>query len=275
MLQKLREAALAYQIERQWSKDKILTNYLNNIYFGNGAYGVEAAAKTYFGWNHPGCGDPDDRCAEVVEPQEAAMLAGADLLADRLRPGDEPQRREGAAQRRAREDARPGRARGAATRTSRPCRLTGPDGARSAADRGVGGPVLHRLAAPAGRRQVRRADRRSAAGCRSSRRSTSTSRTPPSRLVSDRLSGLGPTAAVVVIDNGSGEVLAMVGGQDFASSPFNLATNGQRQPGSSFKPFTLVTALKEGHSPDEVFESAPQSLPFEAKVIGKNGKRRP
>ena len=49
MLQKLREAALAYQIERQWSKDKILTNYLNNIYFGNGAYGIEAAARTYFG----------------------------------------------------------------------------------------------------------------------------------------------------------------------------------------------------------------------------------
>ncbi len=48
VLQKLREAALAYQIERQWSKDRILTNYLNNIYFGNGAYGVEAAARTYF-----------------------------------------------------------------------------------------------------------------------------------------------------------------------------------------------------------------------------------
>ena len=94
------------------------------------------------------------------------------------------------------------------------------------------------------------------------------------QIVSDRLSGLGPTAAVVVIDNGSGEVLAMVGGQDFASSPFNLATNGQRQPGSSFKPFTLVTALKEGHSPDEVFESAPQSIPFEAKMIGKNGDEK-
>ena len=66
VLQKLREAALAYQIERQWSKDKILTNYLNNIYFGNGAYGIEAAARTYFGWTHPGCGDPDDRCAAVL-----------------------------------------------------------------------------------------------------------------------------------------------------------------------------------------------------------------
>ena len=56
ILQKLREAALAYQLERQWSKDKILTEYLNSIYFGEGAYGIEAAARTYFGCDHPGCG---------------------------------------------------------------------------------------------------------------------------------------------------------------------------------------------------------------------------
>jgi penicillin-binding protein 1A len=79
---------------------------------------------------------------------------------------------------------------------------------------------------------------------------------------------------VVVLDNGSADVLAMVGGQDFDESPFNLATNGRRQPGSSFKPFTLVTALKEGHSPDEVYESAPQALPFEAKVTTKSGKKK-
>ncbi len=54
--------------------------------------------------------------------------------------------------------------------------------------------------------------------------------------------------------------------------PFNLATNGHRQPGSSFKPFTLVTALEQGHSPDEVFTSAPQQIPFRAKVPKKNGK---
>ena len=56
MFQKLRESALAYHLERQWSKDKILTEYLNEIYFGEGATGIEAAAKTYFSYNHPGCG---------------------------------------------------------------------------------------------------------------------------------------------------------------------------------------------------------------------------
>ena len=49
IFQKLREAALAYQLERNWSKDKIITEYLNSIYFGEGAYGIEAAARTYFG----------------------------------------------------------------------------------------------------------------------------------------------------------------------------------------------------------------------------------
>src|SRR3954452_19883524 len=53
VFEKLREAAAAYHLERQWSKDKILTHYLNTVYFGNGAYGIEAAARTYFGNAHP------------------------------------------------------------------------------------------------------------------------------------------------------------------------------------------------------------------------------
>ena len=66
----------------------------------------------------------------------------------------------------------------------------------------------------------------------------------------------------------------MVGGQDFDEAPFNLATNGQRQPGSSFKPFTLVTALSEGRDPSEVYESAPQELPFKTKITKENGKKK-
>ncbi len=49
VFQKLREAALAYHLERKWTKQKVLTQYLNSVYFGNGAYGVEAAVRTYFG----------------------------------------------------------------------------------------------------------------------------------------------------------------------------------------------------------------------------------
>ena len=59
----------------------------------------------------------------------------------------------------------------------------------------------------------------------------------------------GPRASLVAIDNHSGEVRAMVGGDDYNTTPFNLATQGQRQPGSAFKPFVLAEALKRGISP--------------------------
>jgi penicillin-binding protein 1A len=78
---------------------------------------------------------------------------------------------------------------------------------------------------------------------------------------------LPPTAAVVVLDNHNAGVKAMVGGPDFETKPFNLATLGHRQPGSSIKPFTLITALEEGISPYTTYESAPQEIPF-----GKNGE---
>ena len=73
MFQKLREAALAYQFTRRWSKERILRNYLNTIYFGNGAYGIESAARTYFAYNHDKC---EPECAQVLYPHEAALLAG-------------------------------------------------------------------------------------------------------------------------------------------------------------------------------------------------------
>ena len=63
----------------------------------------------------------------------------------------------------------------------------------------------------------------------------------------------------------------MVGGPDYQEAPFNLATNGHRQPGSAFKPFTLVTALEQGRSTSETFASAPQEIPYRTKVPKKNG----
>src|SRR3954468_10271512 len=77
VFQKLREAALAYQLTRAWSKERILRNYLNSIYFGNGAYGIESAARTYFQFNHDKCGEGSQpNCASVLLPHEAALLAG-------------------------------------------------------------------------------------------------------------------------------------------------------------------------------------------------------
>src|SRR4029453_3383268 len=78
VFQKMREAALAYHLTRKWPKSKILTQYLNSIYFGNGAYGVESAARTYFGNqpDHQGCGGPRNLCVRQLKPEEAALLAG-------------------------------------------------------------------------------------------------------------------------------------------------------------------------------------------------------
>ncbi len=273
VLQKLREAALAYQIERKWSKDKILTNYLNNIYFGNGAYGVESAAHTYFGTAHPGCGDDQNRCASVLLPQEAAMLAALISSPTGYDPATHPE----------------------AAKTQRNVVL------QKMRDQGVlevsdedfqtllssPVPTAKQIQQPTEnseapyftdwlRQQIvdkYGAGRTFGGGLQI----TSTLDLPlqqaADQAVASRVGGLGPTSAVVVLDNGSADVLAMVGGQNFDESAFNLATNGQRQPGSSFKPFTLVTALKEGYSPDKVYESAPQDLPFTTKITKKNGKR--
>src|SRR4051812_21040924 len=74
VFQKLREAALAYHLERKWTKQKVLTQYLNSVYFGNGAYGVEAAVRTYFGKETPAAAG--DIRARDVSPAQAALLAG-------------------------------------------------------------------------------------------------------------------------------------------------------------------------------------------------------
>jgi len=70
----------------------------------------------------------------------------------------------------------------------------------------------------------------------------------------------GPQAALVTINPSTGAVLAMVGGSNFHESQFNLAVQGERQPGSSFKPFVLATALKQGISPLTTFTSKPVSI---------------
>ncbi len=78
IFQKLRESAMAYHLTRKWTKEEILRNYLNTIYFGNGAYGIEAAARTYFQARHPGCDEKGEetKCAAQLLPHEAALLAG-------------------------------------------------------------------------------------------------------------------------------------------------------------------------------------------------------
>ena len=85
--------------------------------------------------------------------------------------------------------------------------------------------------------------------------STTSVRSPSDAAYTAAPSPDGPRASLVALDNDTGEVLAMVGGDDYATRPFNLATQGQRQPGSSFKPFILAEALTQGISADSTWAS--------------------
>jgi penicillin-binding protein 1A len=269
ILQKFREAAIAYHLEREWSKDKILTEYLNEIYFGEGATGIEAAARTYFGSSHPGCGQSDEAepCASQLLPWEAALLAGMisspSAYSPRTNPEAATERRNLVLQRMTEEGY-----------------LTDEEYAKYAALPVPGQkeitPPQENSAAPYFTSWLRQqlVDRYGAGEAfGGGLQITSTLDLDLQRqveaIVGSRLAGIEPTASVVVLDNDTAAVRAMVGGPNFQEAPFNLATNGQRQPGSSFKPFTLVTALEQGHSTAEVYTSAPQEIPFRARFEEK------
>jgi penicillin-binding protein 1A len=260
LFQKLREAALAYHLTRKWSKEKILRTYLNTIYFGNGAYGIESAARTYFGTVHPGCGeDGARRCASDLTPGQAAMLAGIvqnptgyDPIAH---PGAAKQRRDQVLSYmltqgflvRAQYDAAiqeplPTR------RTISPPKEDTPYAyftswiKQQVVDQLGGGQEGARLAFEGGLKVKTTLD---------------VEMQDAAQQAIDQWLPYkdGPRAALVAIDNRSGAVRAMVGGDDYSAAPFNLATQGQRQPGSSIKPFILARALADGVSPNSVWAS--------------------
>jgi penicillin-binding protein 1A len=265
IFEKFREAALAYRLERHWSKDKILTEYLNTIYFGEGAYGIEAAARTYFGNAHPGCGTATEPCASVLEPWEAATLAGIIASPSAYDPKIYPEN--------------------ALARRNLVLEKMYEQGYISQTQLEEG--TQQALPAPSDiepprldskapyftswlRQQL--VDRYGAAktffgGLKVKTTLDLRLQSAAEEAVNSYLGYLPPTASVVVLDNKNAGVKAMVGGPNFETKPFNLATLGHRQPGSSIKPFTLLTALEEGISPETVYESAPQEFHF-----GKNGR---
>ncbi len=158
VFQKLREAALAYHLTRRWSKEQILRNYLNSIYFGNGAYGIESAARTYFEFNHDRCGEQgaSRQCASVLLPHEAALLAGDGRLPERLRPGPASGRGQAPARPRAAADVRAGLSDARRCTTSAKAQAAADARRPHVPEGGHGLPVLHLLDQAAGRRPARR-----------------------------------------------------------------------------------------------------------------------
>jgi penicillin-binding protein 1A len=262
---KFREAALAYRLERHWSKDKILTEYLNTIYFGEGAYGIEAAARTYFGKAHPGCGTPNEPCASVLQPWEAATLAGViaspSAYDPKVYPENSLSRRNLVLERMYEQ----GYITHEQFEEGSEQALPPPDD--------IEPPTLDSRAPyfTAWLRQqlVERYGAAKAFFGGLKVKSTLDLRLQGAaeEAVNSYLGYSPATASVVVIDNRNAGIKAMVGGPNFATKPFNLATQGHRQPGSSIKPFILLTALEEGISPSTTYESAEQEFSY-----GKNGQ---
>ena len=247
---KVREAAYAWQLERSkaWPKKRILTEYLNTIYFGNGAYGVQQAALTYF---HHG--------ARYLTIPEAALLAGIPADPNRYDPVTNPQ----AALMRRELVLKAMLEQSMITQAqfveANAAKLPKPENVRLP---GTEGPAQHfvnyvkqQLIDEYGSAEV-------FGGGLKVRTTIDLKLQQKARdAISKWLTNPdGPSAALVAIDPRNGAVKAMVGGNNYRKSQFNLAVQGVRQPGSSFKPFVLATALREGISPATHFESKPQTI---------------
>jgi penicillin-binding protein 1A len=247
---KVREAALAWQLEQQWSKDRILTAYLNTIYFGNGAYGIQQAAKTYFGKN-----------ARDLELHEAALLAGLPADPSRYNPATNPR----VAKQRRRHVLslmlEQGRITQADYRRANRAELPPPESIRLPGDGG-------RARAPFFVNYVKDqlVDRYRAGGVFGGGARVTTTidlkLQEKARAAIERVlrNPEGPAAALVAIEPKTGAVKAMYGGRNFRESEFNLAAQAERQPGSAFKPIVLATAMRSGISPVTELESKKVSI---------------
>jgi penicillin-binding protein 1A len=241
---KIQEAILALWLERKYSKDQILELYLNRVYFGSGAYGVEAAAQKYFG-----------KSAKAVTLSEAAVLAGLMKSPTRLAPNHNLK---GAVERAAQvitAMAEQGHITEAMAKLalSNPAQVVREKGAGSinyAADY-----VMDMLD--------------DTVGAIDEDIVVTTSLDPKmqasaERALTDELNAKGTKygveqGAVVALDMDGG-VKALVGGRNYADSQFNRVIAAKRQPGSAFKPFVYLSALERGLTPDTVREDAPISV---------------
>jgi penicillin-binding protein 1A len=245
---KVREAALAWQLEQRWSKDRILTAYLNTIYFGNGAYGIQQAARVYFG-----------RSAKDLGLAQSALLAGIPANPTVYDPVTNPRKAEA----RRRQVLALMLEQGKITRRdferADAAPLPRPENVRLPGTRGPAPFFLNYVKDQLVEHY--RAGRVFGGGLEVTT-TIDLALQERAREAIDRVLGSpdGPAAALVAIDPRTGAVKAMFGGRDFSRSQFNLAAQAERQPGSAFKPVVLATAMREGISPVTELESKKVSI---------------
>lgn len=237
---KIQELLLSFWLEHRFSKQEILAIYLNRVYFGAGAYGVDAAARKYFG--HP---------VEDLTAYQSAMLVGLLKAPSRYNPAVDRELSEG-------------RTRQVLLNMADAGYLTEAEALHIAAR-----PAPIRGAAGVSRNHRYFADwaRERAGGYAGPGGGDRTVRTTLDRRL-QRLAEIaaaegmkrgvkkGARQIAMVVMSPDGAVRAMIGGRDYAASQFNRATQALRQPGSAFKPFVFLAALEAGYQPDTPLNDA-------------------
>src|SRR6478735_7550661 len=231
---KLQEVELALWLERKHSKNEILELYLNRVYFGSGAYGVEAAAQRYFG-----------KSAKNVTVAEAAMLAGLVKSPSRLAPNRNPEGAEARAQTvlAAMADARFITEAQAQASIGQPSYNVKPVGAGTVnyvAD--WIGEVLDDL--------VGQIDESIKVETTIDPKLQSVAEASIIDELAAKSVKFNVTQGALVAMTPDGAVRAMVGGRNYADSQYNRAVTAKRQPGSAFKPFIFLTAIESGLTPE-------------------------
>ena len=242
---KVQELLLALWLEHRFTKDQILTVYLNRVYLGAGTYGVEAAARRYF-----------RKSARRVTTYQAALLAGLLKAPSRYSPARDP----GLAARRARAVLDTMVAAGALTPAQAATAKLG-SGAIPAAHlprrqgRHFVDWVLEQVSG-----YISAGDRDLVVKTTLDGRLQRTAEAAVGALLEGAGARAGAAEAALVVLSPDGAVRAMVGGRDYATSQFNRATQARRQPGSAFKPFVYLAGLEAGLTPDSIIEDAPVTM---------------
>jgi penicillin-binding protein 1A len=241
MARKAQELVLALWLERKFSKKQILGMYLNRVYFGSGAYGVEAASQRYFG-----------KSARQVTLAESAMLAGLVKSPSRLAPTRNPEGAERRAQvvLAAMADGGFITDEAAKVASARPAQAVKPSAGGSAnyvADWVVD--VLDDLIG-----QIEN-DVVVETGIDSALQAAAEKALIEELAQKGEKFSVGQGALVAMTPDGA--VRALVGGRSYADSQYNRAVIAKRQPGSAFKPFVYLAALERGLTPESVREDRP------------------
>lgn len=253
MLRKLREAVLAIQLERRYTKNELLELYLNQIYLGSGAYGVASAAQVYF--NKPLSALSLSECALIAglpkAPSRISPLVNLELAQQRRNTVLNQMLSTGKIDAATHDQAvsEPIRlAQGTASTPSAPYFI---DYIKSALEEAVGAGLLYKggltVHTTLSHKLQSAAEKAVADGLERLR----------TRRERHHLQGSLPQSALVALNVRSGEIISLVGGSDYAPSSFNRAVSARRQPGSAMKPVIFAAAIEQGFEQTDLLLDAP------------------